>query len=64
MKLIPRSLAILVGALSVLLGISACANTAPDVPVVSSGTPERNDANPGLADSPYARLTGAQPRQY
>ncbi len=52
------------GALAILLGVGACASTAPDVPVVSSGTPERNDANPGLADSPYAKLTGAQPRKY
>ena len=44
--------------------LCACAATAPDVPVVSSGTPERNDANPGAADSPYASLTGAQPRKY
>ncbi|MBE7157911.1 MAG: hypothetical protein INR62_05680 [Rhodospirillales bacterium] len=47
-----------------LITLSACASIAPDVPVVSSGTPERNDANPGLADSPYAPLTGAQPRKY
>lgn len=47
-----------------MLLLGACASTAPDVPVVSSGTPERNDANPGAADSPYAKLTGAQPRQY
>ena len=47
-----------------VFALSACAATAPDVPVVSSGTPERNDANPGAADSPYAKLTGAQPRKY
>ena len=47
-----------------LIALGACASTKPDVPVVSSGTPERNDANPGAADNPYAPLTGAQPRKY
>ena len=48
----------------VLCLLGACASTAPDVPVVSSGTPERNDANPGSADLPGARLTGAEPRHF
>ena len=64
MKRALKLLGLLVCVWSVLLGASACASIRPDVPVVSSGTPERNDANPGLADSPYAQLTGAQPRKY
>ncbi len=58
MKPLPTSLLLLV---AVLLG--ACASIRSD-PVYSSGTPERNDANPGAADMPSAPLTGAQPRQF
>ena len=64
MKLFLHRLGLLVGAAGLLLVLGACAATKPDVPVVSSGTPERNDADPGLADSPYAPLTGAEPRRY
>ena len=64
MKPILHRLGRLFAAASLLLILGACAATKPDVPVVSSGTPERNDADPGLADSPYARLTGAEPRHY
>ena len=61
--LLHRSI-LLVTSATMLLALGACASTKPDVPVVSSGTPERNDANPGAADNPYAPLTGAQPRKY
>ena len=58
MKLLPTFLFLL---MALLLGACASIRSAP---VYSSGTPERNDANPGAADMPSAPLTGAQPRQY
>lgn len=51
-------------AATLLLLVSACADTGGGSPTRSTGTPVNPNADPGGTNTRTAPLTGAQPRRY